>query len=126
MEVRQAADAVGRGVMPVPGPRIVGAPASTSEFGEGRFLARPQQRHDVLHTTLDDEILIYGQDRMIAFALNQTAAVIWQLCDGERTVADIITMLQEAYPDQAATMPHEVDECLLDLLSHGVIRLPRA
>jgi len=62
---------------------------------------------------------------MIACALNRTAAVIWQLCDGEHTVADIIATLQEAYPEQAATMPREVDEALLALLGHGVIRLPR-
>ena len=51
--------------------------------------------------------------------------MIWQLCNGERRVAEIVEILQEAYPEAAATMPREVDESILDLLSHGVIRLPR-
>jgi hypothetical protein len=35
---------------------------------------------------------------MTAFALNETASVIWQLCNGERPVAEIVEILQDAYP----------------------------
>lgn len=90
-----------------------------------RSLACPQQHPDVLQATLDDEILVYRPDGTNACALNNTASVIWELCNGERRVADIVEILQEAYPEAAATMAREVDESILDLLSHGVIRLPR-
>src|SRR5215510_12684797 len=90
-----------------------------------RFLACPQQHPDVLQATLDDEILVYRPDGMTAFALNETASVIWQLCNGERPVTEIVEILQEAYPEAAATMPREVEEGILALLSSGVIRLPR-
>jgi len=90
-----------------------------------RSLVCPQQHPDVLQATLDDEILVYYPDGTTAFALNNTASVIWQLCNGERRVAEIVEILQNAYPEAAATMPREVDEGILALLSHGVIRLPR-
>ena len=90
-----------------------------------RSLGRPQQRPDVLQATLDDEMLVYHPDRMTAVALNPTASVIWQLCNGERTVADIVEILRQAYPEAAGTMAREVDEGVLALLSHAVIRLPR-
>jgi len=90
-----------------------------------RSLACPQQHPDVLQATLDDEILVYHPDDTTAFALNETASVIWQLCNGERRVDEIVEILQKAYPEAAATMPREVDEGILALLSHGVIRLPR-
>jgi len=90
-----------------------------------RSLACPQQHPDVLQATLDDEILVYHPDGTSAFALNNTASVIWELCNGERRVADIVEILQEAYPEAAATMAREVDESILVLLSYGVIRLPR-
>lgn len=90
-----------------------------------RSLERPRQHPDVLQAILDDEILVYHPDGMTAFALNETASVIWQLCNGERPVAEIVEILQKAYPEAAATMPREVDEGILALLSHGVIRLPR-
>jgi coenzyme PQQ synthesis protein D (PqqD) len=85
----------------------------------------PQQRRDVLQALLDNEILVYHPDGMTAFALNETASVIWRLCNGERTVAEIVEMLQTAYPEAAASMSREVDEGVLALLSHGVIRVPR-
>jgi len=90
-----------------------------------RSLWHPQQRRDVLQAFLDNEILVYHPDGMTAFALNETAAVIWRLCNGERTVAEIVEVLQTAYPEAAATMSREVNEGVLALLSHGVIRLPR-
>ena len=88
-------------------------------------LAHPQQRPDILQATLDDKILVYDPDGMTAVALNETASVIWQLCNGDRNIAEIVEILQQAYPEAAATMAREVDEGLLALLSHGVIRLPR-
>jgi hypothetical protein len=91
-----------------------------------RFFDRPQQRPDAFQATLDDEILVYHPDRMTAVALNPTASVIWQLCNGERTVADIVEILQRVYPEAATTIAREVDEGVLALLTHAVIRLPRA
>ena len=36
---------------------------------------------------VDNEILIYDQERNKAHCLNQTAAKVWKYCDGETTVA---------------------------------------
>src|SRR5262249_11363548 len=99
--------------------------AMSSDPDPKRSLVCPQQHPDVLQATLDDEILVYYPDGTTAFALNNTASVIWELCNGERRVADIVEILQEAYPEAAATMPQEVDEAILALLSCGVIRVPR-
>ncbi|MGB7067869.1 MAG: PqqD family protein [Pyrinomonadaceae bacterium] len=38
---------------------------------------------------LDAEVLIYDLDANRAFALNETSAMVWQNCDGKRTVAEI-------------------------------------
>ena len=38
---------------------------------------------------LDDEMLIYDTERHQAHCLNKNAAVIWELCDGSRTVKDL-------------------------------------
>ena len=88
-------------------------------------LLRPKRRADVLLANLDDETLLYHPEWMTAFALNSTALSIWQLCDGERTIAQIVELLQEVYPEEAATMPAEVEASVRTLSSHGVIELPR-
>ena len=74
---------------------------------------------------LDNEIVLYHPDRMTALALNTTASSIWELCDGERTVLEIIDLLRQEYPEAAARMTHEVEESVLTFLDHGVLRAPR-
>ena len=88
-------------------------------------LLRPKRRADVLLATLDDETLLYHPERMTALALNATASSIWQLCDGERTIAQIVERLREVYPEETATMPTEVEASVRMLWSHGVVALPR-
>ncbi|HEX8185100.1 MAG TPA: PqqD family protein [Blastocatellia bacterium] len=38
---------------------------------------------------LADELLVYDQDRHKAHCLNETAALVWQRCDGRSSVSDI-------------------------------------
>lgn len=50
----------------------------------------PKTRQDnVVIQELGQEILIYDLNDNKAFCLNETSAMIWQLCDGNRTVSQI-------------------------------------
>jgi Coenzyme PQQ synthesis protein D (PqqD) len=42
---------------------------------------------------LPDEVLVYDRDRDHAHCLNQTAAFVWQRCDGKNTTAQIAQSL---------------------------------
>lgn len=42
---------------------------------------------------LPDEVLVYDLDRHKAHCLNQTAALVWQQCDGKSTAAQIAQRL---------------------------------
>lgn len=44
---------------------------------------------------LEDELLVYDLDRHKAHCLNKTAAMIWNLCDGKKTVAQIAAVLAD-------------------------------
>jgi hypothetical protein len=43
---------------------------------------------------LPDELLIYDLDSHRAYCLNQTAALVWQSCDGRRTVEGMVRVLE--------------------------------
>lgn len=43
---------------------------------------------------LPDEVLVYDRERHQAHCLNQTAALVWQHCDGRTTAAGIARRLQ--------------------------------
>ncbi|MGE4055263.1 MAG: PqqD family protein, partial [Vicinamibacterales bacterium] len=48
---------------------------------------------------LDNEILLYHPGLTKAIHLNETAALVWELCDGQRSIAEIGTLLGEAFPE---------------------------
>lgn len=51
------------------------------------------RKNDIVVQELNDEVLIYDLKENKAFCLNQTSAAIWQMCDGNRSVADMSRML---------------------------------
>jgi hypothetical protein len=60
------------------------------------------------------------------FVLNDTAFALWELCDGDTTVremVDAVTVLFAAPDDQ---LEHDVTAALDHLLSAGLISLPGA
>jgi Coenzyme PQQ synthesis protein D (PqqD) len=47
------------------------------------------KKEDIVIQELNDEVLIYDLLRNQAFCLNETSVIIWQMCDGTKTVAEI-------------------------------------
>lgn len=64
------------------------------------YVVRPLARREgLLSAELDGEVLIYDEDREMACRLNRTAAQVWRLSDGERTVAELADLVSEERPD---------------------------
>lgn len=54
------------------------------------MIFRPTSRKkNIVVQELSDEVLIYDLGTDKAFCLNETSAVIWQMCDGTKTVSEI-------------------------------------
>ena len=58
--------------------------------------------------------------------LNDSSALIWQVCTGEWTVGEIIEVLKESYPDAADAMDQDVMQALNMLYGEGVIQVKAA
>jgi hypothetical protein len=48
----------------------------------------------LLTEEIDGEVLVYDETREIACRLNATAALVWRHCDGKRTIAELVTLMQ--------------------------------
>lgn len=54
------------------------------------------------------ELVVYDLARTRVVYLSDTAALVWRLCDGRRTVKEIIELLTSTYPQNASHVPDEV------------------
>ncbi len=81
----------------------------------------PQPQPGQLCEEMDGEYLIYSPGGSKALFLNGSAALIWNLCDGQRTVQEIVELLADAYP--GIDMDAEVQTAIDRLSLEGVLRL---
>ncbi len=75
---------------------------------------------DYLLERFEDEIIVYHPTRAVSLYLNDTGGLIWELCDGKRSVADIITLLAELYPDSGGQIESDVKTVIRQLTSAGI------
>ena len=83
---------------------------------------KPCREPDYRLESIDDELLLYHPGETKMLYCNQTASLIWGLCDGSRTVEEITYLLCEAFPDAADTIPADVEATLEQFHQHGAIK----
>ena len=71
--------------------------------------------------SLDGEIVLLHPVRNIIIHINQTGALIWQLCDCTRTVDEIIELLSAAYPEARDAIAVDVPETIQTLVKQGAL-----
>jgi hypothetical protein len=81
----------------------------------------PAPSADIEMEVVDGEVLLYHPRQTRAVYLNPTAAVVWSLCDGNRSVREIIRVIGECYPDADANLTDDVLVTLNHLQESGVL-----
>jgi pyrroloquinoline quinone biosynthesis protein D len=84
---------------------------------EPRFAKNP----DLHVEDMDPEILLYERGSHRTIYLNETAAVVWKLCDGTRTLADVVGLLSDHYPEAGTALALEVEQTVEMLLREGAL-----
>jgi pyrroloquinoline quinone biosynthesis protein D len=69
---------------------------------------------------MDGEILLYKTGTHKVVYLNETAALVWKLCDGERTVREIADLLGKGFPN-CGDLAQDVEKAIQSLLKEGAI-----
>ena len=81
----------------------------------------PKQAFGFFVEEMDGENLLYRLGAHKAIHLNESATVIWKLCDGSRTIQDIINVLKGEYPDSEAAVETDVAEAIELLMREGAL-----
>jgi len=72
---------------------------------------------------IDGETVLYDDNLKKMIYLNESASVVFQLCDGQRSVREIIEVLSSAYPDVSGSIGHDVLTVIDYLVQEGAVRL---
>ncbi len=76
--------------------------------------SKPMGRDGVILRQLDDEWVIYNPSSQELHVLNQTAALVWLYCTGDKTSANIVAALQLVFGDRVSAdqLASDVDAAL--------------
>ena len=84
-------------------------------------LSKPRRKPDYRLEMIDGELLLFHPGDTKILYCNPSASLIWRLCDGQRTVEEITSLLLQAFPEAADTIPAEVEASLRQFHGHGAI-----
>lgn len=84
----------------------------------------PVLNSDYLVEQFDDEVVLFTLNGDQVVSLNQTAHLVWRLCQQGVAVGEMIRLLIEAYPDQANEIRTDVVAALETMAEHGIIEFP--
>lgn len=68
----------------------------------------------------DGRITVYHPALTTSVHLDDTGALVWELCNGRRTVADIISILRRIYPESADQIEADVKEVVINLVENKI------
>jgi hypothetical protein len=86
----------------------------------------PKPQAGVELTELEGEGVLYDYDRMVMVYVNDSARAIWDLCDGHRTVGEIVDILANAFQNAGDQVGPDVQDVVKQLAREGLLELGEA
>lgn len=69
---------------------------------------------------IDNEVAVYHPTKTTSIYLNETGSLIWELCDGTKSTAEIIALLVAFYPENSEQIAEQVEEFIRCLMENKV------
>ena len=82
-----------------------------------------KQADNCLTEELDGESLVYNPEQATTIHLDGPASLIWQLCTGENSVEDMISLVGEHFPEQAEQVRVDIVDTVAGLAKKNFLQL---
>lgn len=82
---------------------------------------RPQRKERILKQEAAGTVVLLNVDGGQYYALDEVGGRIWDLCDGSRTVAEIVAVLSGEYEAPTETIERDLRELLTDLANEKLV-----
>ncbi len=83
--------------------------------------ARPQPRERVVAQRAKDEVVLLDLDAGTYFSLDEVGGRVWELCDGARTVTEILAVVVAEYDAPADVIEADVNRLLEELEAEALL-----
>jgi pyrroloquinoline quinone biosynthesis protein D len=84
-------------------------------------LSRPRHPEGVIAQQADSTLVLLSLTSGQYYALDDVGVRVWELCDGARTVAEVVSILSQEYDAPAETIEADVLELLEDLAREQLV-----
>ncbi len=81
----------------------------------------PLRGERILVQGASDKLVLLNLDSGEYFSLNEVGGKIWELCDGTRSVSEIVSAICQAYDAPAETVETDVLELLEELAGERLV-----
>jgi hypothetical protein len=83
---------------------------------------RIAQAEDVIWRRIGDDTVVIKDDGLATHVLNKTAAIIWEMCDGKRSIDEITAHLCERFDVSLEEAHADVNETIEALTKAAIIQ----
>jgi len=83
---------------------------------------RPIQAPGFKLEVVEEEVILFHPAHTTVIHTNRSGGLVWQLCDGKRSVEEIVGLLCQIYPDSASEIADDVERVLGDLTDGGAVQ----
>ncbi len=83
--------------------------------------SRPRRRPGTSAVELDDNLALYDDVGQLLILLNTSAASVWERCDGETTVDDMVRALALSHDEDRRLMEVDVHQAVRKLADLGLV-----
>jgi pyrroloquinoline quinone biosynthesis protein D len=84
-------------------------------------MSRPRKQEGVIAQRADETLVLLSLTSGQYYALDEVGVRVWELCDGARSVAEVVSLLTQEYDAPAETIETDVLELLEDLASERLV-----
>lgn len=97
--------------------------SSSALAGSSPAPQRPCRTDGYRLETIEQELLLFDPAESVVLYCNQTAALVWGLCDGSRDFDEIVALLAKAFPEAGPELAADVRQAVDDLVARRALRL---
>ncbi len=85
-------------------------------------MEHPRVREDVVFRRLGDDFAVLDPSKRVVHILNATAAAVWVLCDGTRSLDTITREIAEVFEDgDGSDVASDVERTVSDFAERGLL-----